>query len=102
MSDLQEIARTVATLAVPGMKPKDLVTAVRKHHPDASKKQISRAAFMAMILASESDPDLARHVQELALASRGEAENEDGGKDAKALASVISLRKKRKDQQKAV
>lgn len=98
MSDLQDIARTVATLATPGMKPKDLVTAVRKHYPDASKKQITRAAFMAMILASESDPELARHVQELALRSRGE--DEDEKKDPKSPASVTSTRKKRKDRQK--
>jgi hypothetical protein len=52
MSDLQEIARTVSRLATPGIKPKDLVAAVRKRHPDASKKQVSRAAFMAMIIAA--------------------------------------------------
>lgn len=70
MSDLQEIARTVVTLATPGMKPKDLVTAVRKSHPNASKKQVSRAAFMAMILTAEADPNRATKLQELALGSR--------------------------------
>jgi hypothetical protein len=45
MSDLQAIAKTVANLAAPGLKPKELIAAVRKQHPDASKKEISRGAF---------------------------------------------------------
>lgn len=30
MSDIQAIARTVSALAAPGLKPKDLIAAVRK------------------------------------------------------------------------
>lgn len=98
MSDLQEIARTVSTLATPGMKPKDLVAVVRQQHPNASKKQISRAAFMAMILAAEADPERARRVQELALAARS---HDDEEVSTVAAAETIPPRKKRKSRHKA-
>ena|SRR3954454_5735323 len=89
MSDLQEIARTVSTLATPGMKPKDLVAAVRKRHPDASKKQVSRAAFMAMIIAAEADPNRATELQELALGSRG-SDDEMPGLEPGALPATAT------------
>lgn len=73
MSELQDIARTITMRASPGMKPKDLFKAVRKDHPRASKKAMRRAAFYAMILAAEADPERAKTFQELAL---------DGGDDA--------------------
>ncbi len=38
-SDIEDIARTIAELALPVMRPKDLVDAVRKKHPAASKKK---------------------------------------------------------------
>jgi hypothetical protein len=38
-SDIEDIARTIAELALPGMRPKDLVDAVRKKHAAASKKR---------------------------------------------------------------
>ena len=87
MSDLQAIAKTVASLAAPGLKPKELIAAVRKEHPDASKKEISRGAFLAMIQAADGDPDRARRVQELALSSRGDhAEDDLGGNASQAPA----------------
>lgn len=70
MSEIEQIAHTVLTLALPGMKPKDLLGAVRKQHPAASKKDLSRAAFLAAILTSQSDPEKALQVHDLALASR--------------------------------
>jgi hypothetical protein len=70
MSEIEKIARTVASLAAPGMKPKALLTEVRRKHPDATKKDLSRAAFMAAILAADSDPDRASRAHDAALASR--------------------------------
>ncbi|KAB0676286.1 hypothetical protein [Aureimonas leprariae] len=70
MADIEEIARTVALYAVPGMKPKDLVAKVRERHPGASKKEISRGAFFAVILAAEADPHKASALHDLAIASR--------------------------------
>jgi hypothetical protein len=84
-SDLQAIAKTVADLAAPDLKPKELIAAVRKQHPEASKKEISRAAFLAMIQAADGDPDRARRVQEMALASRGDHDDDRTGKASSSL-----------------
>ena len=93
MSDIQAIAKTVSALAAPGLKPKDLIAAVRKQHPDASKKEVSRAAFLAMIQAAEGDPDHANHMHEVALASRGAGS--DDGVEEKATPTVTLKRKKK-------
>jgi hypothetical protein len=93
MSELEAIARTVARLATPGMTPKDLVSAVRHHHPDATKKEVSRAAFMAVILASDTDPDHAKHVQALALGSRA---GEEGFEAAPPVRDGSAARGKRR------
>ncbi|KMO28248.1 hypothetical protein ACQVP2_23040 [Methylobacterium aquaticum] len=82
MSALQAIAKTVAALAAPNLKPKELIAAVRKQHPDASKKEISRGAFLAMIQAADGDPDRARRVHEMALASRGDHAEDDPASQA--------------------
>ncbi|MGF3027394.1 hypothetical protein ACQVP2_31875 [Methylobacterium aquaticum] len=90
--NLQAIAKTVANLAAPDLKPKELIAAVRKQHPDASKKEISRGAFLAMIQAADGDPDRARRVQEMALASRGDHDDDHNGK---ASSSSVPKRKKK-------
>lgn len=38
-------AKTLRSLATAGMKPKDLLAATRERHPEASKKEVVRAAF---------------------------------------------------------
>lgn len=73
-SDIKDIARTIAELALPGMRPKDLVEAVRKKHPAASKKEISRAAFYAVILAAEEEPGRAEGLHALASVTRNDIE----------------------------
>lgn len=93
MSDIHAIAKTVSALVAPGLKPKDLIAAVRKKHPEASKKEVSRAAFLAMIQAAEGDPDHANHMHEVALASRGTG-SDDGAED-KAAPNVTLKRKKK-------
>lgn len=71
-SDIEDIARTIAELALPGMRPKDLVDAVRKKHAAASKKEICRAAFYAVILAAVEEPGRAEGLHELASVTRNE------------------------------
>lgn len=71
-SDIEDIARTIADLALPGMRPKDLVDAVRKKHAAASKKEISRAAFYAVSLAADEEPGRAEGLHELASVTRNE------------------------------
>lgn len=70
MAELKKIAETVERLATPGMKPKDLISAVRKEHPGASKKEVSRAAFYAVILASEDQSGKVGDLHELAVQTR--------------------------------
>lgn len=48
MASIEIIAATLWTLVKPGMKPKELCAAVREQHPEASKKEIVRAAFYAL------------------------------------------------------
>lgn len=81
MSEISEIAATVTSLAAPGMKPKDLMSAVREKHPDAPKKAIIRAAFYAAIEQAETDPHLASQIHGAAIGERGAGD--DSGKSSK-------------------
>lgn len=49
MASIDEIAATLRGVAAAGMKPKELLSAVRERHPEASKKEVVRAAFYALI-----------------------------------------------------
>jgi hypothetical protein len=52
------------------MTPKELLKATRKAHPDASKKEIIRAAFHSIITVADSDVDKATLLQSFALQER--------------------------------
>ena len=89
MAKLDAVARTIAFYAQPGMKPKQLMAHVREHHPEASKRDISRGAFHAVILAAENDPHKVSILHDLALGSRGRDDliigtGDPGGKLKKA------------------
>ncbi|HWA19295.1 MAG TPA: hypothetical protein VG757_09880 [Devosia sp.] len=64
------IEKTLLELAKPKMSPKELLKLARKAHPDASKKDIMRAAFSSIIAVADSDVDKARILQNFALAER--------------------------------
>jgi hypothetical protein len=64
------IEATLLALAKPKMSPKDLLKAARKAHPDASKKEIVRAAFRSIIAVADSDGDKALTLQNFALQER--------------------------------
>lgn len=70
MSDIQALAATLRKLAKPDMKRKDLIAAVRDQHPDATKKQIVRAAFYALTHGVDEDPEQAQHLHAFALTER--------------------------------
>jgi hypothetical protein len=57
MPQIKALSETLRTVAAPGMTPKALRAAVREKHPDATKKDIVRAAFHA--LTEEHSKDLA-------------------------------------------
>ena len=82
---LQELASTLGRLAVPEMKPKALLKAVRDTHPEASKKEVVRAAFYSVIALAGSDPEKADRLQDFALAKRtdDQADQPAAGEPAK-------------------
>lgn len=64
------IEATLITLARPRMTPKELLKATRRVHPDASKKDIVRAAFRSLISVADSDADKAAMLHSFALQER--------------------------------
>lgn len=65
------IEGTLLAALEPNLAPRDLLQAVRRVHPEATKREIMTAAFAAMILLADKDPDRARTLHDLAIRSRG-------------------------------
>lgn len=74
--EIEKISTTLASLATPKTTPKELLKAVRKRHPEASKKTIVRAAFYSIISNADQDPDKARRLQHFAIGERASGELE--------------------------
>lgn len=68
---VEDIKTTLLRLARPRMSPKELLRQVRRAHPEASKKEIIRAAFATVITTVDSDIDKALLLQDFALKERG-------------------------------
>ena len=64
------IEATLLALARQEMTPKELLKAAKRAHPDASKKDIVRAAFRSIISVADSDGDKALILQNFALQER--------------------------------
>ncbi|PZM14836.1 hypothetical protein [Rhizobium tubonense] len=73
--ETEAIAQTIRQTALPGMKPKALIEAVRKRHPEASKKEIARAAFLCVILSADYDPEDTQALHDLAMDTRDSPES---------------------------
>jgi len=69
-TDREDIQRTLLRLAKPKMSPKDLLRETRKVRPEASKKDIVRAAFASIIAVADEDGEKALTLQDLALKER--------------------------------
>jgi hypothetical protein len=76
LRELERYADTISRLASKDMSPKQLIDAVRKKHPDASKREITRAAFFAVIKSAEDTPDRTFDLHNLAMDARNNADNE--------------------------
>ena len=85
MASIGEIAATMRSVVVPGMKPKEIRAAIREKHPEASKKEIVRAAFYAL---AEAPAGALADLHGFALSERGADE------DAEAV--VPARKRKRK------
>jgi hypothetical protein len=68
--DRENIQETLLKLARPKMSPKDLLRETRKVHPEATKKDIVRAAFASIIAVADSDVEKALALQNFALHER--------------------------------
>jgi hypothetical protein len=66
-----EIQATLLRLARPKMAGDVLLSEVKRLHPEASKKEIMRAAFATVIAVVDHDIDQALILQEFALKGRG-------------------------------
>ncbi|CAH2405378.1 hypothetical protein [Mesorhizobium ventifaucium] len=69
-TELQAIGDTLMRIVTPDMTPKHLIKATRREHPDASKKDIARAAFFSIIANSDQDHGKAKKLQAFAIAER--------------------------------
>lgn len=76
MASIEQLAVTLHGLAGPGIKRKELIAAVREKHPNASKREIVRAAFYALTSAVEGDLERARRLHEFALKERSDEDDE--------------------------
>lgn len=70
LREIEGIAETIRQLATPGMKPKALIAAVKEKHPEATKKEIARAAFLSVILSAEYDPEDTQALHDIAMDTR--------------------------------
>ncbi|RRH91998.1 hypothetical protein EH240_31595 [Mesorhizobium tamadayense] len=69
-TELQTISDTLMRIVTPDMTPKKLLKAARKEHPDASKKDIARAAFFSIIANADQDHGKVKNLQAFAIAGR--------------------------------
>ena len=69
-TELQTISDTLMRIVTPDMTPKELMKAARKEHPDASKKDIARAAFFSIIANADRDHGKVKNLQAFAIAGR--------------------------------
>jgi len=67
---LQAIGETLMRIVTPDMTPKQLIKVARREHPDASKKDIVRAAFFSIIANADQDHGKAKKLQAFAIAER--------------------------------
>lgn len=89
MASIREIADTLKEIAAPGMKPKAIRSAIRERHPEASKKEIVRAAFYAVTEAPAVAEGATAELHDFALAERIAEDNAD-------VVLTVSKRKKKK------
>lgn len=87
LREIDNIADTIRELARPGMKPKHLIDAVKQRHPDATRKEIARAAFLSVILSAEYSPEDVEALHDLARNAR-----DTDGDYARRMAAHCSLK----------
>jgi len=69
--DMQTIGQTLLEIVTPDMSPKQLLKAVKKAHPNATKKDIVLGAFYTLIANVDADPQKSKQLQAFAISQRG-------------------------------
>ncbi len=69
-SRTEQISETLQRLSSPSMTPRRLLKEARRAHPEATKKEIVRAAFYSVIVYADSDPQKAKQLQSFAISER--------------------------------
>ncbi len=90
MASLEELANTLRGVAASGMKPKALLAAVRERHPEATKKEVVRAAFYALTESHGETPEHLRDLHGFAITERAPGDDQP--------VKATKLRKKKKDR----
>ncbi|MBB4192406.1 hypothetical protein GGE45_001969 [Rhizobium aethiopicum] len=70
--DLKELGEAILKETRADITPKQLIRAVMKSHPQATKKEIVRAAFYALIAHAGNDPEKAGILQDFAITQRAD------------------------------
>ena len=68
--DLKELGETILREVRSDITPKKLMAAIRKAHPQASRKEIIRAAFYALIANAEQHPEKLEPLHKFAIEQR--------------------------------
>lgn len=88
MASIEALADTLRSVATTGMKPKELLAAVRERHPHVTKKEVVRAAFYALTDSHDGSPERAQDLHSFAITERAPDDDEP--------VKVTKMRKKKK------
>lgn len=89
MSDIERVAATLRQVAQANMKTKELIAAVRRQHPEATKKEIVRAAFYALTQEAGGEDRQAEQLHTFALTERATDEE-----------APVTVKARKKDRRK--
>ena len=73
--DFRVIADTLLDMVRPGMTPKQFLEAARAHFPEATKKDIVRAAFYFVITNADRHPQVANTLHKFGMGERSGTAN---------------------------
>lgn len=93
MASTKELAIALQLVATSGMKPKALIAAVRERYPEATKKEVVRAAFYTLTDNQDINPEYLEALHSFAITERAVDEDEP--------VKTGKLRKKKKDRKAA-
>ena len=69
--DLKVLGEAILHVITPNSTPNRIIKALRKAHPEVTKKELVRAAFYALIAHADTQPDKASALHHFAITQRG-------------------------------